>query len=115
MPKASTTSSCGTSPCGRCKRTKPGRSSEKKDKHGDPSDPADRRCGSWWDHILLDPETKLIVTLVVGRRTADTAFEAFLDFYTRTDGQLPELLTTDAYASYVTVIVSVYGVCKEDL
>jgi hypothetical protein len=55
------------------------------------------------------------VTLIVGRRTADTACEAFLDFYTRTDGQLPELITTDEYASYFTVIVSVYGVCKEDL
>ena len=55
------------------------------------------------------------MTLVVGRRTADTALEAFLDFYTRTDGQLPELITTDEYASYFTVIVSVYGVLKGDL
>jgi len=55
------------------------------------------------------------VTLVVGRRTGDTALEAFLDFYTRTDGQLPELITTDEYASYFTVIVSVYGVLKGDL
>ena len=103
------------SPCGRCKQTRPGRSWEKKDKHCDPSDPADRCCGSYWDHILLDPESKLIVTLVVGRRTADTACEAFLDFYTRTDGQLPELITTDEYAPYFTVIVSVYGVRKEEL
>src|SRR5262245_39631201 len=94
---------------------RPGRSWEKKDKHCDPTNPADRLCGSWWDHILLDPETKLIVTLVVGRRTADTALEAFLDFYTRTDGQLPALITTDEYAPYFSVIVSVYGVLKEDL
>jgi hypothetical protein len=100
---------------GRCKRTRPGRSWGKKDKHCDPADPADRLCGSWWDHILLDPETKRIVTLVVGRRTADTALEAFLDFYTRTDGQLPALITTDEYAPYFSVIVSVYGVHKGDL
>jgi hypothetical protein len=99
----------------RCKRTRPGPLWGKKDKHCDPTNPADRLCGSWWDHILLDPETKLIVTLVVGRRTGDTALEAFLDFYTRTDGQLPELITTDEYASYFTVIVSVYGVLKGDL
>jgi hypothetical protein len=102
-------------PCGRCKRTRPGRSWEKKDKHCDPAKPADRQCGSWWDHILLDPESKLIVSLVVGRRTADTALEAFLDFYTRTDGQLPELITTDEYACYFSVIVSVYGVRKEEM
>ena len=94
---------------------RPGRSWEKKDKHCDPAKPTDRQCGSWWDHILLDPESKLIVSLVVGRRTADTALEAFLDFYTRTDGQLPELITTDEYAAYFSVIVSVYGVRKEEL
>jgi len=55
------------------------------------------------------------VTLVVGRRTADTALEAFLDFYTRTDGQLPALITTDEYAPYFSIIVSVYGVLKGDL
>jgi hypothetical protein len=42
-----------------------------RDKHCDPSDPADRRSGSWWDHILLDPQTKLIVTLVMGAASAD--------------------------------------------
>jgi len=88
---------------------------EKKDKHCDPTRATDRCCGSWWDHILLDPESKLIVTLVVGRRTADTAWEAFLDFYTRTDGALPELITTDEYAAYFSIIVSVYGVLKEEL
>jgi hypothetical protein len=55
------------------------------------------------------------VTLVVGRRTAETALEAFLDFYDRTDGHLPELITTDAYAAYFSVIVRVYGVAKEEL
>jgi hypothetical protein len=47
------------------------------------------------------------VTLLVGRRTTDTAREAFLDFYTRTDGTLPELITIDEYAAYFSVIVSV--------
>jgi hypothetical protein len=64
---------------------------------------------------LLDPASKLVVSLVVGRRTAETALEAFLDFYERTDGCLPELITTDEYAPYLSVIGSVYGVLKEDL
>jgi len=66
-------------------------------------------------YVLLDAESKLVVTLVVGRRTADTVFDAFLDFYARTDGQLPEVITTDEYAAYFTVIVSVWGVRKDDL
>ena len=87
----------------------------KKDKHCDPAQPADQTLGSWWDHVLIDPESRLIVSLVVGRRTLETALEAFLDFYARTDGALPGLITTDAYAAYCTVIVSTYGVRKEDM
>jgi hypothetical protein len=87
----------------------------KKDKHCDPNNPDDRELGSWWDHVLLDADSKLIVTLVVGRRTADTAAAAFADFYRRTDGLLPPLIVTDEYAPYFTVILDTYGVRKEDL
>jgi IS1 family transposase len=94
---------------------KPGPLWEKKDKHCDPRAPADRVQGSYWDHVLLDAETKLIVSLVVGRRTAATAHAAFLDFYERTNGWLPALITTDAYAPYLAIIIDVYGVRKEEL
>jgi IS1 family transposase len=94
---------------------KPGRSWGKKDKHCNPADPADRERGSQWDHVLLDPESKLVVSLVVGKRTTETLRQAFADFYQRTDGGLPALITTDEYAAYITVIVSTWGVRKEDL
>ena len=83
---------------------------EKKDKHCDPDDPADAEQGSYWDHIIFDTETKLVVSLVVGRRNADTVVQVFTDFYDRTDGYLPELITTDEYAVYETVILDTYGV-----
>jgi hypothetical protein len=38
-----------------------------------------------------------------------------VDFYQRTDGNLPALITTDEYAAYLTVIVSTWGVRKETL
>ena len=88
---------------------------EKKDKHCDPDDPADVEQGSYWDHVIIDPETKLIVSLVVGRRNADTVVQVFTDFYERTGGYLPELIVTDEYASYETVILDTYGVLREDL
>ena len=94
---------------------RPGLLWEKKDKNCDPDDPDDQTLGSWWDHVLIDPESKLIVSLVVGRRTLETALEAFLDYYGRTDGALPGLITTDEYPAYFTVIVSTYGVRKEDM
>src|SRR4051794_25068779 len=100
MPKPFTMSWCGTCKLAWSRPMRRGPLWEKKDKHCDPDDPADRQQGSFWDHVLLDPETKLIVSLVVGRRTAATAAAAFQDFYERTEGNLPELITTDAYAPY---------------
>lgn len=94
---------------------RPGPLWEKKDKHCDPSKPEDRDLGSWWDHVLIDPDSKLIITCVVGRRTAATAYEALADFYRRTDGEVDLLISTDAYPVYLTVIVSIYGVSKHDL
>jgi hypothetical protein len=65
--------------------------------------------------VIIDPETKLIISLVVGRRNADTVVQVFTDFYDRTDGDLPELITTDGYAVYQTVILDTYGVCRQEL
>jgi hypothetical protein len=94
---------------------KPGPLWEKKDKHCDPNNPADRELGSWWDHLLIDADSRLIVTLVVGRRTTETVYQACTDFYQRTDGMLPPLFTTDEYAAYLPVLLDTYGVWKEDL
>ena len=52
---------------------------------------------------------------MVGRRDADAVVRLFTDFYERTDGYLPELICTDEYAVYQTVILDTYGVCKSEL
>jgi len=87
---------------------------EKKDKQCDSSDPADADQGSYWDHVIIDPESKLIISLVVGRRNADTVVQVFTDFFDRTDGALPELITTDGYQVYEPVILDTYGVWWRD-
>jgi IS1 family transposase len=87
----------------------------KKDKHCDPSNPDDAQQGSYWDHVIIDPETKLIISMVVGRRNADTVVQVFTDFYDRTDGALPELITTDGYTVYETVILDTYGLWRKEL
>jgi hypothetical protein len=94
---------------------RPGPSWGKKDNHCDPNDLGDREQGSYWDHVLIDADSRLIVTLVIGRRETETARQAFADFYRRTDGDLTPLITSDEYAPYLTVIVQTYGVAKEDL
>ena len=100
-------------------RTDPGRRGlglrGEKDKRRDPDDPDDREQGSYWDHVIIDPETKLIVSLAVGRRDADTVVRLFTDFYQRTGGYLPGLVCTDEYAAYEAVILDAYGVCKGEL
>lgn len=65
--------------------------------------------------MILDPESKLIVSLVVGKRNADTVVQVFTDFFDRTGGYLPELITTDEYAAYETVILDTYGVWRAEL
>jgi IS1 family transposase len=87
---------------------------EKKDKQCDAADPKDAEQGSYWDHVIIDPETKLIISMVVGRRDADTVVQVFTDYYERTDGHLPELITTDGYAVYETVILDTFGVLQSE-
>jgi len=64
---------------------------------------------------LLDVPSRLIVSLTIGPRTKETLQQAFDDFYDRTDGNLPDLITTDEYAAYFSVIVSTWGVPKENV
>ena len=52
---------------------------------------------------------------MVGRRDADTVVQLFTDFYGRTDDYLPELICTDEYAVYRTVILDTYGVLRSKL
>jgi hypothetical protein len=47
-------------------------------------DPEDDKAGDCWDHTAIDPESRLIVSLVVGKRTAEATHELIRDFHTRT-------------------------------
>jgi hypothetical protein len=53
--------------------------------------------------------------VVIGRHTEATVYQAFTDFYQRTDGNLPALFTTDEYAAYLAAILDTYSVPKEAL
>jgi IS1 family transposase len=82
----------------------------KKQKHCDPHDPADARQGDCWDHIALDPEHRLVVSAVVGKRTEDNACQLVHEFRERTDGRFVNLMTSDEHAAYATAIAEVYAV-----
>jgi hypothetical protein len=82
---------------------------EKKDARCDADDPADRPFGSVWDHVAFDTETKFAVTVIPGKRGVANIRRAVKDFAARTDGILPELVTTDFYKPYRDVLLEVYG------
>ncbi len=81
----------------------------KKEKNCDPADPADDRQGDNWDHVAFDPEHRLVVSVVPGERISENTQEVVQDFKKRTEGRIPNLITTDEYAAYKTAILEAYG------
>ena len=71
--------------------------------------PEDRARGDCWDHVALDPESRLVVSLVVGKRTEDATHELVGDFHRRTGSRVMRLMTSDEYPVYASAIRRVYG------
>jgi len=71
--------------------------------------PEDARRGDCWDHTAFDPESRLVVSLVVGKRTAQAVLELVRDFHRRTGGRVMRLMTSDEYPAYADAIHATYG------
>lgn len=85
----------------------------KKEKHCDPEEPADAQQGDNWDHVAFDPEHRLVVSVVPGKRTEDKVQRLVQDFQERTGGRIMNLMTSDEYAAYKTAIFEAYAVEQE--
>ena len=81
----------------------------KKEAHCDPRQPGDDRCGDNWDHVAFDPEHKLVVTLVPGKRTRKNVHRLVREFHRRTGGRMMRLITSDEYKPYREAILEAYG------
>jgi len=81
----------------------------KKEKHCNPDDPDDAKQGDNWDHVALDPEHRLVVSVVPGKRTAEKAEAVVQDFKQRTGGRPMNLITSDEYKPYRGTILKAYG------
>jgi IS1 family transposase len=84
----------------------------KKEKHCDPENPDDAHQGENWDHVALDPEHRLVVSVVPGKRTEDKVHRLVQDFKARTGGRIMNLMTSDEYSAYKTAIFDAYAVEK---
>jgi IS1 family transposase len=81
----------------------------KKEKHCDPDNPDDAEQGDNWDHVAFDPEHRLVVSVIPGKRTSEKVRQLLNDFKERTEGRLMNLITTDEYPVYETEILEAYG------
>ncbi|OWK35512.1 hypothetical protein [Fimbriiglobus ruber] len=71
--------------------------------------PDEVRRGDCWDHTAIDPETRLIVSLVVGKRTSESVSAVVRDFHQRTGGRVLRLITSDELPAYPEAIRAAYG------
>src|SRR5215831_18650525 len=76
----------------------------KKEKPCDPEELANAQQGDHWDHVALDPEPRLVVSVVPGKRTAENVEKRVQDFTGRTGGRPMKLITRDAYPVYKAAI-----------
>jgi IS1 family transposase len=81
----------------------------KKEKHCHPDDPLAGEEGDNWDHVAFDPEHRLVVSVVPGKRTETHVQLLVQDFKERTGGRLMNLMTSDEYPAYRVAIFAAYA------
>src|SRR3954452_14571003 len=81
-----------------------------KEKSCDPLDPLDRLRGDDWDHTAVDPESRLLLCLVPGKRDGAACKQVVQEVHDRTGARTDLLLTSDEHAPYETAIKEVYGI-----
>src|SRR5260370_16902482 len=81
----------------------------KNEKNSGADDPADHFRGDCWDHVAFDAEHRLVLSVIPGERTAETAEELVKDVRGRLCGRTPALITTDEYAAYRGAILEGFG------
>lgn len=65
--------------------------------------------GDCWDHVALDAESRLVLSVVVGKRTEANACQVVHELCERTDGRPLNLITTDEYPAYASALAAVYA------
>jgi IS1 family transposase len=70
---------------------------------------ADVERGDCWDHVALDPEHRLVLGVVPGKRSVANLRKLLADLTRRTGGRIMNLITTDDYPAYEGTILEAYG------
>ena len=70
----------------------------------------DRLRGDDRDHTAADPESRLLLALVPGKRDGETCKRLIRQVHDRTGGRADVLLSSDEHAPYETAIHELHGV-----
>ena len=81
---------------------------QKKEKNRIPE--AEPNCGDNWDHVAFDPEHRLVLAVVNGKRS-HLHVRAVLDAVKRLmAGRIPRLVTSDEFEAYYHELLLSYGI-----
>jgi hypothetical protein len=86
-----------------------GPSWKKKQKNCDPENPEDETKGDQWDLTGIDVESRLLVSVVIGKRSKENVKKVVADFADRTNNIPPALITTDDCSTYAEALLEQYG------
>jgi hypothetical protein len=82
---------------------------DRKEKNCDPEDEGDLFRGDQWDHVALDPDSRLVLAVVVGKRIAENSVALLAEVRDRLGGRAPELVTSDELPAYPEALREVFG------
>jgi len=68
-----------------------------------------QRMGDFWDHVAFDPEHRLVLAVVFGKRFSERVHEVLKQVRERMAGRVPRLITSDEYSSYAQAIRRVFS------
>jgi IS1 family transposase len=83
---------------------------EKKDKTLKRQGRSSEEEGSIWDHVAIDPESKLIISMVQSRNRDQRSCERLVEELQQRLVKAPALVTTDEHEAYAKSLLSVFGV-----
>jgi IS1 family transposase len=82
----------------------------KKRRHCSDAELQEEQVGDCWDHVAFDPEHRLVLGVVFGRREQRNIQKLVLKLREQLEGRVPRLICSDGYAAYAEVFRRVYSV-----
>lgn len=69
----------------------------------------EKENGEQWDYVAIDAESRLVLSVVIGKRTPENCKKIVEDVYERTGKREDIMITSDCFSSYKSAIKAIYG------